>query len=248
MQTNVKLAIGVTTFMVLLAGVRIGLIYKHNHEVNSPKEEPSHWMKMDEDTSVYLRKQHPDSVKDERKLIGTTLWVSAGGQMDYYRDTGKHVDYNKPVGVLKGADPLVIKDVFEQVPPKTGRAVMRISPGQRHMLLAFTLPKSADPETLYAVPVGHLVNNFYELYTDEIFFYDDPRVLYKHWGQAVWSHIDKHEVAPGMSELQCMMALGQVIEPHGDTPGNRSITFNNDNHPVDIDFTNNKATRITPRG
>jgi hypothetical protein len=49
-----------------------------------------------------------------------------------------------------------------------------------------------------------------------------------------------------MTENQAMMALGQVIDPHGDTVGNRSVTYNNDDHPITIDFENNKAVKITP--
>lgn len=247
MQGGVKIGLGVAALLVAMVGVRVGLIYRHNHEAAAPSQpEASHWMKLDEDSLIFLRKERPDSLKDARKLIGKTIWVSAGGQMDFYKDSGKHVDYAKPLGTLKGADPLVITDVFEQVPPKSGRAVSRISAGQRHVLLAFTMPKNADPKALFAAPVGHFVDGLYEFYNDEIFFYDDPHGLYKHWGPGIWAHIENHEVAPGMTENQCMMALGQVIEPHGDTAGNRRVTFNNDNHPVDIEFSNGKATRITP--
>ena len=245
MQTGMKAGLGITALMVALVGLRVGLIYKHNHEdATTAATGPA--VKLDQDTLVYPRKERPDSLKDARTLIGKTIWVSAGGQLDYYKDTAKHVDYAKPAGILKGADPLLIKDVFEQVPPKSGRAVSRITAGQRHVLLAFTMPHSADPATLYAAPVGHYIDGRYEFYNDDIFFYDDPRSLYKHWSPAVWDHIDKHEVAPGMTENQCMMSLGQVIAPHGDTAGNRSITFNNDNHPVDIEFTDGRATKITP--
>jgi hypothetical protein len=156
------------------------------------------------------------------------------------------VDYSKPVGTLLGAEPLVVKDVFEQVPPKTGRAVARISAGQRHVLLAFTMPKSADPGVLYAVPVGNYNDGAYEFLTDEIFFYDDPHVLYKHWGPEMWAHVDKHEAVLGMSENEAMMSLGQVINPHGDTVGERSVTYDNDGKPVTIEFEKNKAVKITP--
>lgn len=201
----------------------------------------------DDDTVNYtLKKLRPDSLKDARELIGKTIWVSAGGQLDYYKDTGKHVDYAHPVGVLAGADPLVIKDVFEQVPPHLPRAIARISAGQRHVLLAFTLPNSADPKTLYATPVGHFEGGVYEFLNDQIFFYDDPHTLYKHWGADVWAHVDKHEVIPGMSENQAMMALGQVIVPSSDAIGDRTVTYNNNDHPIRIDFTHNKATKITP--
>lgn len=247
MQSGVKIGLSVTALLVALVGVRVGLIYWHNHQ-DTVSQEPasSHWMKTDDDDLIFLRKERPDSLKDARTLIGKTIWVSAGGQLDFYKDAGKHVDYSKPLGTLQGADPLLIKDVFEQVPPTSGRAIMRIAAGQRHVLLAFTRPKSADPSALDATPVGHFTQGVYEFYNDELFFYDDPHVIYKNWGPAAWAHIDKHEVVPGMTENQCMMALGQVIEPHGDVKGDRLVTFNNGNHPVDIEFSHGKATKITP--
>jgi hypothetical protein len=172
--------------------------------------------------------------------------VSAGDQLEFYKDTGKHVDYAKPVGILKGADPLLVKDVFEQVAPKSGRAVFRVAAGVRQVLLAFTLPKSSDPKQLYATPVGNYDGQIYNFITDDVFFYDDPHTLFKAWTPDTWAHIEKHECAVGMSEFQCMLALGQTIDPHGDKPGDRSVTFNNDEHPVTVDFTHDKATRVTP--
>ncbi len=241
------MGLGVTAVLLIAVGLRVGLIYKHNHEDTVASTQPRYAEpKLSEDDMVFLRKQRPDSLEDERALIGKTIWVSAGGQMDYYRDTDKHVDYAHPIGTLLGAEPLVVKDVFEQLPPKTGRAVARISAGQRHVLLAFTMPKSADPNTLYAVPVGNYHDGGYEFLTDEIFFYDDPHTLYKHWGPEMWSHIDKHEAVLGMSENQAMMSMGQVIDPHGDTVGERSVTYDNNGHPVMVEFEHNKAVKITP--
>lgn len=248
MSKGLKIALGVTALFLLAIGGQI--LYLHHRNVvdeNAPAvtkttSEP----KIDQDDLVFLRKERPDSPKDERALIGKTIWVSAGDQMDYYKDTGNHVDYAKPVGTLKGAEPLIVRGVFEQVAPKTGPAVARISAGEKHVLLAFTMPKSDDPKQLYAVPVGHLINGSYEFMTDEIFFYDDPHILYKHWGPEVWAHVDKHECVVGMTENQCMMALGQVIDPHGDTPGNRSVTYNNGGHPITAEFENGKATKVTP--
>jgi hypothetical protein len=246
MDTGPKIAIGATAVLILAVGIRLGLIYKANHEEGPVRAQPAPSRTIAADDLVYLKKEHPDSLKDERELIGTTLWVSAANQMDYYRDNGKHVDYSKPVGILKGAEPLVIKEVFEQKPPATGRAISRIAAGQKHVLLGFTLPNSADPATLYAVPVGNYDSTGYNFFTDEIFFYDDPHQLYSHWGTGMWQHIDKHEAVLGMSENQAMMSLGQVITPHGDKMGDRSVTYDNDGHPVTITFDNNKAVKVQP--
>jgi len=244
MENGKKIALAVSVAFVIAIGVRVGLIYKANHE-EVPVTTTSTKPKLSDDDMVFLRKQHPDSLKDERDLIGKTIWISAGGQMDYYHDTTHHADYAHPVATLAGATPLVVKDVFEQVPPK-GRAVSRISAGERHVLLAFTLPNSSDPNALYAVPVGNYDNGSYTFLTDEIFFYDDPHVLYKHWGPEMWAHIDKHEAVVGMSENQAMMSLGQVITPSSDSIGNRTVTYDNNGHPIKIEFIENKATSVTP--
>jgi hypothetical protein len=246
MENGPKIAIGVTVVLVAAVGIRIGLIYKANHEAGVPRDQPAASRKVDPDDLVFLRKEHPDSLKDARDLIGKTLWVSAGGQMDYYVDKASHVDYAHPVDTLLGAEPVVIRGVFEQTAPTEGRAVMRIGFGDKYVLLAFTKADGADQTTLYALPVGKADHGGYTFYTDEIFFYDDPHQLYSHWGTAMWQHIDKHEAVLGMSENQAMMSLGQVITPHGDVTGNRSVTYDNDGKPVTIQFEDNKATKITP--
>jgi hypothetical protein len=249
MTNGMKVALGFTAVLALAVGGELLWIRHRNYVDQHMAVASAHPYEVSrtltEDDNVFLRKERPDSLADERTLIGKTIWVSAGGQMDYYKDTGKHVDYAKPVGTLLGAEPLIVKDVFEQVPPKTGRAVARIAAGQRHVLLAFTMPNSANPNQLYATPVGNYDGGMYNFLTDEIFFYDDPHVLYKHWGPEMWAHIDKHEPVLGMSENQAMMALGQVIDPHGETIGDRSVTYDNNGHPVTIDFVSNKAVKIT---
>jgi hypothetical protein len=156
------------------------------------------------------------------------------------------VDYAHPVGVLLGAEPMAIKGVFEEKAPATGRSVFRIAAGEKQVLLAFTLPQSPDPKALYALPVGNYENGSYNFFTDEIFFYDDPHTLYSFWGAAMWSHIDKHEAVLGMSENQAMMSLGQVSTPHGDNVGDRSVTYDDNGHPVTMNFVSNKAVKITP--
>lgn len=248
MENGKKIALGVTLVGILAIGIRVGLIYQANHEeAPPPKSQDVYKLSDDDTTTINLKKLRPDSLKDARELIGKTIWVSAGGQLDYYKDTGKHVDYAHRVGTLKGAEPLVIKDVFEQVPPKSvPRATMRIPGGQRHVLLAFTMPKSGDEKTLYATPVGDFEDGVYQFQNDNIFFYDDPHEIYKYWGPEVWSHIDKHEAVKGMSERAAMMSLGEVIRPSSDTLGDRSVSYENDGHPMKIVFEHDKAVSVAP--
>ncbi|HEY5329037.1 MAG TPA: hypothetical protein VIJ79_04065 [Acidobacteriaceae bacterium] len=248
MENGKKIALGVTVLMIAVVGVRVGLIYRANHEEATPAKPAYSESTMTDDDAVTmnLKKQRPDSLKDERALIGKTIWVSAADQMDYFHYANHHADYAHPVGTLMGAEPLIIQDVFEQVAPPKAPVLLRIPAGQRHVLLAFTLPKSADPKAEYAVPVGYYQGGLYTFSTDEIFFYDDPHILYKHWGADAWAHIDKHEVVPGMSENQAMMALGQIIKPSSDSIGDRTVNYDNNSHPVTIVFEKNKAVTVTP--
>jgi hypothetical protein len=246
MEKGPRIAIAVTAILVVAIGARIGLIYKANHEEMAVKPDPYANLKVDPDNLVFLKKERPDSLADERTLIGQTVWVSAGGQLDYYLDQGSHVDYAHSTGTLLGATPLLIKAVFEQKAPATGPAVLRIPAGERHVLLVFTLPASTDPKALYATPVGDFDNGAYTLLNDQIFFYDDPHQLYKYWGPAIWADIDKHQAVLGMSENQVMMALGQVIKPDSDNTGDRTVIYDNLGHPITITFVHNKAVTITP--
>jgi hypothetical protein len=249
MNKGLQVALAGTVALVVAVGIEA--LYIHHRNVtdeNAPAVRKNAYVEppLTDDQAVFLRKERPDSIADEKKLIGKTIWVSAGGQMEYYKDGGKHAEYAHPAGVLLGAEPLIVRDVFEQVAPKNSRAVFRIAAGQRQVLLAFTMPNSTDPKQLYAAPVGNYDEGHYNLLTDEIFFYDDPHVLYKHWGARMWAHVDKHEPVLGMSENQAMMALGQTITPHGDNVGDRSVTYDNSGHPVTIEFEHNKAVKITP--
>ncbi len=241
-----KIALAVTLLMVLLVGLRVYVQYRRNHEEAPVAKDPYAKPKLSDDDLVVIRHLHPDSLKDERDLIGKTIWVSAGDQLDYYPYAAHHADYAKRAGTLPGAEPLLIKDVFEQVPPK-GRAVARIPAGQRHVLLAFTLPNAPNPKLEYATPVGDYEDGGYTFQTDNIFFYDDPHILYKHWGPDMWAHIAKHEAVPGMSENQAMMSLGEVMVPSSNSMGDRTVTYDNSGHPVKILFEKNKAVTIAPQ-
>jgi hypothetical protein len=246
MEKGPKIAIAVTAVFIVAVGVRVGLIYKANHQP-APVMDPSYGeRKLTDDDMVMRRKERPDKLADEKTLIGKTVWVAAGGQVSYFPDTGKRADYQHPDGKLLGAEPLAVFEVFEQVAPTSGPGVTSIPTGKKQVLLGFTMPKSNDPKAKYAAPVGSFGEGAYTFYTDEMFFYDDPREMYKNWGADTWSHIDKHEVTLGMSENQAMMALGQVTTPGSGTLGNQSILFDNNGHPVTVVFENDKATKITP--
>jgi hypothetical protein len=235
MQNGAKAAIGATVVLVLAVGVRVGLIYR---ERNAPAvQAPPAREKLPDDDLVFLKQKRPSSLADVKELKGSTVWISAGGQLDYYPYVGHAVQYGKSAGTLLGAEALVVKDMVEQVAPKA--ATFRIPGGDKQVSMAFT--RANDPKE-YAVPVGYRQDGQYTFYTDEIFFYDDPHELYKHWGPAIWKAVDAHQVILGMNERQVELALGQVSNSTSKTYGNRMVVFANLGKPMAVTFVNNKVT------
>jgi hypothetical protein len=235
MTNGIKAAIGATAVLILAVGGET--LYLH-HERNAPmvtkaREEEV----LPEDDLVFLKKKRPDSLKDVKELKGNTLWVSAGGQLDFYPYVGHAVQYGKSAGTLLGAEKLVVKDAVEQVAPKS--ATFRIPGGDRQVLLVFNKPGDTKD---YAVPVGYRQDGQYTFSTDEVFFYDDPHELYKHWGPDIWKAVDSHQVILGMNERQVELSLGQVSKSTSTDYGNRMVVFANLGHPMAVTFVKNKVT------
>jgi hypothetical protein len=235
MENGPKVAIGATVVVVLAVGVRVGMIYK---ERNAPEvvKAPAREVIPDDDL-VFLKQKRPDSMKDVKELKGSTLWVSAGGQMEFYPYVGHAAQYGKSAGTLLGAEPIVVKDAVEQVAPKG--AALRIPSGDKQVLLVFTKPNDTKE---YAVPVGYKQDGQYTFLTDEIFFYDDPHELYKHWGPEIWKAVDAHQVVLGMNERQVELSLGQVSQSTSKDYGNRMVVFANMGKPMAVTFVKNKVT------
>jgi hypothetical protein len=235
MTNGVKAAIAGTVVLFLAVG---GEFLYLRHERNAPVvvKAPEREVIADDDL-VFLKKKRPDSLKDVKELVGSTVWVSAGGQLDFYPYVGHAAQYGKSAGTLLGAEPIVIKDAVEQVAPKA--ATFRIPGGDKQVLLVFTKPGDTKE---YAVPVGYRQGTDYTFYTDEIFFYDDPHELYKHWGPDIWKAVDAHQVILGMNERQVELSLGQVSKSTSTDYGNRMVVFANMGKPMAVTFVKNKVT------
>jgi hypothetical protein len=239
MENGAKAAIGATVVLILAVGVRVGMIYRERNAPDNSVKAPAREV-IPADDLVFLKKKRPDTLKDIKDLAGSMVWVSAGGQLEYYPFVGHAAQYGKSAGTLLGAEPLVVKDAVEQVAPKA--ATFRIPGGDKQVLLVFTRPDVAGDTKEYAVPVGYRQAGAYTFYTDEIFFYDDPHELYKHWGPEIWKAVDAHQVILGMNERQVELSLGQVSKSTSNDYGNRMVVFANLGKPMAVTFTKNKVT------
>jgi hypothetical protein len=238
MTVAAKWVLAGSAVLVLAVGGELLYIHHRNAADQAAPTTAASNYKVDPDDEVFVKQEHPMSLKDEKDLKGTTIWVSAGGQMDYYPYADGKIDF-KSAGVLLGAEPIAIKDAIEAVAP--ARTAIRIPVGDKQVFLIFT--HASDPKE-YATPVGFVKDGDYTFLTDQIYFYDDPHKLFSYWGPQVWKAIDAHQAEPGMTERQVQMALGQVSSPRGDDVGNRTVTYDDQGHPKNVTFVNGKSTKI----
>ncbi len=239
--SNMKVLAAVFTLILLAAvGIRIYLIHRERVEANKPAaaaEAPDYTA----DELVLPRRLHQMDMKDARDLNGTRIWVWAAGQLNAYPATATHMDYAHPGPLLLGVDPLDVVNFIEGKAPES--AFSRIPKGDAQVFMLFH--RKDDPAKLWGTPVGYREGKIYTFFIDECFFYDDPHTLYKHWPAATWQAIESHQAIKGMNERQAQLALGQVSKPGPGMPGDRTVVFDNDGHPVSVTFAHDKATSIS---
>jgi len=235
-----KLLLFGTLAMIVIAALRVGWIWHERQQAEKPAEAPT--VHVSDDQLVVLKKFHQSSMKDARELNGKPLWVSAAGQMLAYPATAAHVDSSAKGLLLLGAESLHAVNFIEQKSPKGGN---RIPAGERQVVMLFH--RGDDAKQIYGVPVGYLDGGVYTFYLDEIFFYEDPHLLYKHWPAATWAAVDRHEAIKGMSEGQTQIALGQVSHSASTQYGNRLVEYYNDGHPIDVTYAHDAATEIVKK-
>ena len=97
----------------------------------------------------------------------------------------------------------------------------------------------------FAVPIGVLKDGNYQIYSDEMFFIQDPRDIYKDWPPETWNSISKHEVKPGMNEFQVAFAAGMGIPQPSSDPATKTVNYANGGNPVSVTFRNGKAAEIS---
>ena len=220
---------------ILLAGGRAAYIVYERHEAMKEDAKPRQETLLKADYYVTPKKLHPYDLKSARQLTEQPVWVKVGYQLTYYPyDRERHkMDFGHEAGTLLPLQKLAIQDVV------TG--VSALAPGIKQVLACLSLEGKG-----YAVPIGAEKSGDFKIYSDDIFFIEDPRDLYKHWPAAVWEKIDAHEVQAGMSELQASFAIGIGIPQGSGGYGSRTLRYPNGGKPLDIRFENDKAVEINP--
>jgi hypothetical protein len=231
--------VGLATLLVLVVfSIRIYFLWKERHEPMVQKPQQQQRMLTDDDI-VSPRKLYIDDVKSAKVLVGKTIWVQAGFELDYFPYAGHSVNFAHKVGVLPSVQALAIKDIVLAKAPAS--IASRIPLGDKQVYAIFELPGDTKQ---YATAIGSMQGTDSTYYCDDIFYYDDPHQMYKHWPADVWQAVDQHQPKPGMNELQVAMALGVIQQSDSSNYGNRTVHYDAGGKQWNVSFQHDKATNV----
>jgi hypothetical protein len=233
--------LGLLTLLVLLiAAGYLGYVFHERNQPGVQKAQAPQRMLTDDDV-VQVRKLYIDDLKSAKDLIGKTVWVQSGYALDYYPYAGGRVEFAHPAGVLPSIQALAIENIITEKAP--ANLAMRIPLGDKQVFAVFKMP---GDEKQYATAIGNIKGGDSTYYCDQIFYYDDPHQMYKHWPQDVWQAVDQHQPKPGMNELQVAMALGTIQQSESSDYGNRTVNYDAGGKKWAVSFQKDRATTVTP--
>jgi hypothetical protein len=224
---------------MVIAGLRAGYIVYERHEETLEAERQKQARNVgyaNPDYYVTPKKLYPYDLKTAKQLTQQPVWVKEGYRYTYYGydPARRHVDFEHEAGLLLPIEHLAIQDVITAVP--SGK-------GSRRQVMAVFQKEGKS----YAVPIGYEADEQYKIYSDEMFFVEDPHVLYKHWSAEAWQAVERHEVKPGMNEMQADFAVGMGVPDAGDTSYEKTVRYPNGGKPLVIVYHDGKAAEIKGR-
>jgi hypothetical protein len=231
-----------TLLAVAALGIRVYLIWRErNTPIANPHQQEERALTSDE--IVQPRKLYIDSLASARALDGKTVWMQAGYELAYYPYVGGRIDFAKRAGLIAPTQAMAIEKIIEAKAPASTRRLVPL--GTRQVFAIYTMPGDAKQ---YATAIGYEQGADSTYYCDEVFFYDDPHTLYKHWPAAVWKAVDAHQAQPGMNERQVAMSLGMIQTSDSMNPasyGNRTVSYATDAKRWVVTFANDKVTHAS---
>jgi len=222
------------TLAVVVAGLRAGYILYERHQEYLAAEKQKQAKNAgysNPDYYVAPKKLHPYDLKSANQITQQPVWVKEGYRYTYYpyNVAAKRTDFGHEAGLLLPIERLEIKSVEMETAPG----------GRRQMMAVF----EKDGKS-YSVPIGFESDGQYKIYSDEIFFIEDPHELYKHWAPDVWQAVEQHEVKPGMNEMQVDFAVGMGVPDTGNSSSEKTVRYPNGGKPLVIVYRDGKAVEI----
>jgi hypothetical protein len=218
---------------LVVAGVRAGYILYQRHEdyVAAQKQQLAKQAGYSNaDYYVSPKKLYPFDLKSAKMLTQQPVWAKEGYRYTYYPYDAarKRTDFAHEAGLLLPIERLEIKDV-----------VADAAAGKRQVMAVFEKEGKS-----YAVPIGFENDGQYKIYSDEMFYVEDPHELYKHWPADVWQAVEQHQVKPGMNELQADFAVGMGVPDAGASSDEKTVRYPNGGKPLVVTYHDGKAAEI----
>src|SRR5579885_394276 len=211
----------ITLVMLAIFGIRFYFLWKERNApvVQKPQRQER---PLTDDDIVSPRKLLIDDLKSAKVLIGKTVLIQAGFELEYFPYVHHSINFAHMIGVLPSVQELEIKEIIlAKAPPSKNSRIPR---GDKQVFAVFQMPGDA---TEYATAIGYIQGKDSTYYCDDIFYYVDP-----------------HQPKPGMNELQVAMALGVIQQSDSSNYGNRTVHYETGGKQWDVSFQNDKATNV----
>ena len=186
---------------------------------------------------VVPRKLHAYDLASARQLTQQPVWVQEGYRYVYYAYDPKRrrADFFRDVALLGPIEELHFTDVLAQPTPRQAN---------HHQIVAI-FEKNGHS---YALPIGTESGGSFQIYADQMFLYEDPRELYNFWPDEVWEAIGKHQVTPGMNEIQAVFSVGMgVPRPEAADPDEKVVKYANGGHQLTVTYHKGRAAKIVEK-
>jgi hypothetical protein len=239
MSPEIKQRIQLALFLVfLIVTARAGYIFYQRYQDRVAMDKKKAAMAVgysDPDYYVNPKKLYPYDLKSAKQLTQQPEWVKEGYRYTYYHydPASKKVDFAHDAGLLGPIEKVIVTDVVVAKPSGAD---------QKPQVMA-VFEKDGKP---CAVPIGYESEGEYKIYSDEMFYIQDPHDLYKHWPPDVWQSVEQHEVKPGMNEIQADFAIGMGRPDAGDTSYEKTVRYPNGGKPMVVVYHDGKAADIKP--
>lgn len=223
---------------IVLAAVRAGWIFYQRYEENKHTQagkQQGAAPALNPDYYVNPKKLHAYDLKSARDLTKQPVWVKEGYRYTYYPyESATHrANLTQEAGLLLPLQRLQITDVVLSTSPATS--------SQKQVVAVFK-----DNGKTYGFPIGIESGGDYKIYADEMLFIQDPKELYKHWPADVWDSIEKHEIKPGMNELQADFAIGMGVPERSEDANVKTVKYPNGGNPLTVTYRDGKVVDVKP--
>ena len=235
-STAAKLLQFLLLVALVVAGVRLYYIFRERMRP-APAKPKAVARPLNREAYVVPRKLHAYDLASARELTNQPVWVQEGYRYTYYPydSARRRADFVHAAGLLGPIEELHITNVVAQPTPDK----------PNYHQIAAIFEKSGRS---YAVPVGTESGGSFQIYADEIFFYEDPHQLYSFWPAETWEAIRNREVKLGMNEFQAAFAVGMgVPQPQQSDPEVKIVKYPNGGHALIVTYRKGRAVKIAKK-